>query len=119
MSISTTAVIIGLVLGVLLAAAMVIWRRRYHDLFGGFLVLGLLALAIVVMIYQVNQYHEQRAASAQIAQAQPPEQNAGSGSSLEPMANPPSGTRIIPPAASGLRGAAAPPAVHPPAAGNP
>src|ERR1051325_7540895 len=119
MSISSTVVIIGLILGVLLGAAIIIWRQRYRDLFAGLLVVGILALAVVVTIYQVNQYRAQKAEASQLAQSQPAQPIEASGSSLEPKANPPVGIQILPPMVRGPSGAAAPAAVHAPSAGNP
>jgi predicted lipid-binding transport protein (Tim44 family) len=117
MSVSSHTIIIGIVLGVMLGGLIILWRRQYRDLFGAFLVLGVLTLAVVVTIYQVNQYREQQAIAAQIAQSQPVET---AGSSSGPPAQPPVGARTLPPMAGGLRGAAAPAVVHaPPSAGNP
>src|SRR5437868_3297686 len=116
MSISSHTIIIGIVLGVMFGVLIILWRRQYRDLFGVFLVLGVLTLAVVVTIYQVNQYREQQAIATQIAQTQPAE---ATGNSSGPPAQPPLGTRILPPMAGGLRGAAAPPVVPNPHAGNP
>ena len=71
MSISTNAIIIGLILGVLFGGAIIVWRQRYRDLFGAFLVVGILALAVVVTIYQVDQFRAQKAEANQLAQSQP------------------------------------------------
>src|SRR5207302_276225 len=97
MSVSTHTIIIGVVLSVMFGVLIILWRRQYRDLFGAFLVLGLLTLAVVVTIYQVNQYREERALATQIAQSQPIE---ATGSSSGPPAQPPVGTRILPPMAA-------------------
>jgi hypothetical protein len=116
MSISTNAVIIGLILGVLLGGALIVWRQRYRDVLGALLVVGILALAVIVTIYQVDQFRAQKAEQAQIAQSAPIQPSSGSGSSMEPPGKPPVGFQVLPP---GGRGTAAPAVVHHPSAGNP
>ena len=118
MSAPNLAIIIGIALGVLFGALIILWRRQYRDLFAVFLVVSILALAVVVTIYQVDQYWAQRAEQAQIAQSQPASPPP-SGSSMEAPAKPPIGVPILPPMVRGPSGAAAPPAVHSPYAGNP
>ena len=115
MSISTTVIIIGLVLGGILGAAIVIWRQYYRDLFGGLLVAGILALAVVVTIYQVNQYRTQKAEAALLAQSPPAQPEPMSGSSSPP----PVAVPMLPPGVRGATGAAAPAATHSPYAGSP
>ncbi|MGE5269342.1 MAG: hypothetical protein ACM3JG_06670 [Thiohalocapsa sp.] len=107
--------LIGIALGVLCAAAIVIGRNRYRDLFAVFLVLGVLVLAVVVTIEQVDQYRAQRATGAgvpQVAESQPP---AFAGSSTAPQPHP----VIIPPPLGmrGPTGGAAPAAANPSAGG--
>ena len=117
MPISTHTLIIGVVLGVMFGGLIILWRRQYRNVFSAFLVLGILTLAVVVTIFRVNQYRAQQAIATQVAQSQAVETV---GSSSGPPAQPPVGTRLLPPTATGLRGAAAPPAVVPnPRAGNP
>ena len=113
---STWNIVIGLAIGILLAGALVAWRAYYRDIFGAFLVVGLLALAVVVTIYQVHQYREQQTTTPQIAQSQP-QPMAGSGSSIE-APRPPVAVAFPP---AGARGAAAPAAARNPytGAGNP
>jgi hypothetical protein len=113
---SATNIIIGVALGGLLAAALIIWRRRYLELFSALLVVGIVGLAVVVTVYRVHQYWSDRATDGQIAQAQP---IAASGSSAAPTVQPPIGVAILPPLVRGPAGAAAPSVVHNPHAGNP
>ena len=119
MSTSTFLIIIGLILGLLFGAVTVIWRQHYRDIFAGFLVVGILALAVIVTISQVQQYRTQKAEASRLAQSQPVPVPpvAGSGGSLEPRARRPAASPMLP--MGGLRGAAAPPAAHSPYDGNP
>lgn len=61
---STSTIVIGLVIGLVLA--VIIWwlRGRPADTMGVLLVAGIAALAIVVTIVRVQQYHDQQAAAA-------------------------------------------------------
>ncbi len=118
MSISNPNLIIGLAIGLLLGVLIVIWRRHYMDLFAGLMVAGILGLAIVVTIYQVDQYRTQKEAASRLAASQPSQPESMSGTS-QPPARPPGAVPMLPPGIRGLSGAAAPPAALPPGAGNP
>jgi hypothetical protein len=114
---STTNVIIGLVIGVLLCGAILLWRNRYRDVFGVVLVLGIAALAAAVTVYRIHQYRETQAtaetAAPSQAQSETPPANTGGGSPQPPVILP-----SRPPLIGGPTGAAAPPAVQNPYAGD-
>ena len=119
MSISNPNIIIGLALGLLLGAIIVIWRRHYTDVFSVLMVTGILGLAVVVTIYQVNQYRAQKAEASQLAAAQPSLPEPMSGSTSQPPARPPVAVPMLPPGVRGPSGAAAPPAAFRLGDGNP
>jgi thiol:disulfide interchange protein len=113
-------IIIGIGLVAVFGGALIIaWRRRDRNLFSVLFVVGIAALAAAVTIVRVDQYQAQKAEASQVAKSQPAQPMAASGSSVEPTAKPPIGLPILPPMVRGPSGAAAPPAVHSPYAGNP
>jgi MFS family permease len=113
---STTNLIIGLALGILLGGLIIVFRNRYRDVFATILVLGVVVLAVAVTILRVGQYREQRAAPGSVAedQAVPP----GVGVPPGPPPKPPIGLANPPPLGRGLTGSAAPQAVENPYAGG-
>ena len=105
----SSTMIIGIALGVLLAALVIAYRTRARDMFGGVFVVGIAALAIAVTIVRVQQYHQQHAAAAALAQ-----QNQLSAQAMPaPLSNPPVAPVALPtvgPMVKPPTGAAAPPA---------
>jgi predicted lipid-binding transport protein (Tim44 family) len=112
---STTNMIIGLALGVLLGAVIIAFRNRFRDVFSMLLVLGVVVLAVVVTIWRVDQYREEKAAAVPIADSQGPPPNAGI-----PPGPPPKPPVGLPPPSMGrgATGSAAPAAVEKPYAGD-
>src|SRR5437762_5822889 len=110
---STTNLIIGLALGVLLGALIIVFRNSYRDVFATILVLGVVVLAVAVTILRVSQYQEQKATARSVAETQP-----GAAATLPGRPPPP----VVPPSGPfprpGLTGSAAPPAVEQPYAGG-
>jgi hypothetical protein len=113
---STTNIIIGIVIGLLLGGVALVWRQRYRDVFGALLVLGIAALAVAVTMYQVEQYRDEKSAVQTSAGAEPatPSADGPSGPPPRPLVNIPS----PPPLMRGPTGSAAPPAVENPYAGE-
>ncbi len=87
----TWTIIVGLVLGLAMAALVVLQYHRLRDLYAVFLVLGVVALALAVTIIRVDDYRSSR--------AQANASSTAAGESVLPGR---------PPLASGGRGAAAP-----------
>ena len=112
---STTNLIIGLALGVLLGGVIIAFRHRYRDVFATLLVLGVVVLAVAVTIWRIDQYREEKPMGTPVAETQimPP----GAAVPAGPPPKPPIG---LPPASMGrgATGSAAPPAVENPYAGG-
>jgi len=112
---STTNLIIGLALGVVLGALMIVFRHRFRDVFSALLVLGVVVLAVAVTIWKVDEYREQKATAAPVAES--PVMPPGAGLPPGPPPKPPIG---LPPGSMGrsATGSAAPQAVENPYAGG-
>ena len=112
---STTNVILGLALGVLLGALIIVFRNRFRDVFAALLVVGVVVLAVAVTMWRIDQYRDEKATGTPVAdsQATPPVAEVPPG----PPPKPPIG---LPPASMGrgLTGGAAPAAVDNPYAGG-
>ena len=113
---STTNIIIGLAIGMVLGGLIIALRNRRNDVFSGLLVVGIVGIAIAVTIVRVQQYRDQKAASATVAQAQPVD---AIGTPTAPPAPPPVGFPRLAPLVRGPSGSAAPPVAVNPYAGNP
>jgi hypothetical protein len=111
----TTNLIIGLALGVLLGAVIIAFRRRFRDVFATLLVLGVVVLAVAVTIWRIDQYREDKATAAPVAETQTTTPDAGM-----PPGPPPKPPVALPPPAMGrgATGGAAPAAVENPYAGG-
>ena len=112
---STANMIIGLALGVLLGALIIVFRNRFRDVFATLLVIGVVALAVAVTVWRIDQYREDKATGSSVAESQ----------AMPPAAEVPPGQRPkppigLPPASMGrgLTGGAAPAAVDNPYAGG-
>lgn len=113
---STTNLIIGLALGVLLGAVMIAFRNRFRDVFAMLLVFGIVVLAVAVTIWRVDQYREDKATAAPIAESQvPPSSTVPPGTRPQPAF----GRANSPALGQGATGGAAPPVVENPYAGGP
>ena len=112
---STTNLIVGLALGVLLGGLIIAFRNRYRDVYATLLVLGIVALAVAVTIVEVSRYDEQKATTGPVAENQPA---ASAAIPPGPPPKPPIGVANPPPMGRGLTGGAAPPAVENPYAGG-
>jgi len=112
---STTSMIIGLALGGLLGALMIVFRNRFRDVFSMLLVVGVVVLAVAVTIWRVDQYHDEKATPAPVAEGQATPPGAGI-----PAGAPPRAPVGLPPSSMGRGaiGSAAPPAVENPYAGG-
>jgi len=108
---STNTIIIGIALGVLLAAAIILLRNRPRDVFAVILVAGIAALAIAVNIDRVQQYWQQAGTAAAAAQKQP--EVAVNGMPTTPPAPPPVAVPVAP-LIKGPTGGAAPEAAQNP-----
>jgi hypothetical protein len=113
---STTNMIIGLALGVLLGALIIAFRHRFRDVFAALLVLGVIVLAVAVTIWRVDQYRDEKATAAPpMAESQVLPLGAGG-----PAGPPPKPPVALPPSSMGrgATGSAAPAAVENPYAGG-
>jgi hypothetical protein len=113
---STTNMIIGLALGVVLGALIIVFRNRFRDVFAMLLVLGVVVLAVAVTIWRVDQYREEKATAAPVAESsQAMPQGAGI-----PAGPPPKSMVGLPPPSMGrgATGSAAPAVVENPYAGG-
>src|SRR4051794_37062464 len=93
---STTNLIIGLAIGVLLGALIIVFRNRFRDVFATLLVLGVVVLAVAVTIWRVDQFRDQKTTGPAVAadQSMPP----GAGLPPGPPPKPPIG---LPPSSMG------------------
>ena len=110
---SSTNLIIGLALGVLLGGLIIVFRHRYRDVFATILVFGIIVLAVVVTILRIDQYQEQKSTPVAEAQIAAPD-----AAPVGPPPKPPIGLANPPPMGRGLTGGAAPAAVENPYAGG-
>ena len=112
---STTNMIIGLALGVLLGALIIVFRNRFRDVFATLLVLGVVVLAVAVTIWRIDQYREEKATATPVAESQAMPPGAG-----VPPGPPPKPPVALPPPSMGrgATGSAAPAAVENPYAGG-
>ena len=112
---STTNMIIGLGLGLVLGALIIVFRHHFRDVFATLLVLGVVVLAVAVTIWRVDEYRDQKATGATVAETQitPPGAGVPPGPPPKPMVG-------LPPPSMGRggTGSAAPPAVENPYAGG-
>ena len=92
---SSTNLIIGLALGVLLGGLIIVFRHRYRDVFATILVFGVIVLAVAVTILRIDQYQEQKATPVAEAQLAAPD--------AAPAGPPPKPPIGLAPAADGPR----------------
>ncbi len=109
---SATSLIIGVVLGGVLVALIVALWLRFRDVSAVAIVAGIAALAILALFYRVHQYQEQKAARADLTQAEPTAAFGGSIRPPQPWAGAPT------PPGRGATGAAAPSPTESPSAGG-
>jgi hypothetical protein len=112
---STTNLIIGLGLGVVLGALIIAFRHRFRDVFATLLVVGVVAVAVAVTIWRVDEYRDQKAATGGTVA----ESHAMPGVGVAPGPPPKPPVALPPPSIGrGATGGAAPPAVENPHAGG-
>ncbi len=112
---SASNISIGIALGAMFGALIIVWQRRYRDLFAVLFVAGIAALAVAVTIVQVEQYRAQKAVNDAAVQS---EKVTASGMVAGPPPQPPVALPSRPPMVRGPTGSAAPPAVENPYAGG-
>lgn len=112
---STTNLIIGLALGVVLGALIIVFRHRFRDVFAMLLVVGVVALAVAVTILRIDEYRVQNATGGTVAESQ----SMAPGAEVPPGPPPKPPIGLPPPSVGrGATGSAAPAVVENPYAGG-